>query len=258
MTYRTEYNELGYIVIPNFLSETEITPIANHVDSIFNSWMNKHKLDVFEQQLVNMHSLTDQEYFEHSKEERINFFNSITPLKLVQLIESIFGEGIYFHNTQLFFNPSNSKARPYWHRDMQYSPIPDELQKTEQRNMVSLHIRIPLVKEKGVEVIPTSHNRWDTELERNVRLELNGHKNYEELPNGKLIELGVGDILIFSAQMIHRGNYKLNNSRKALDICVGKHHQLSSGFIDENVLPTNQEINLIQNNQWYTCAKDYS
>ena len=258
MDHQKEYNELGYIVIRDFLNEAEITSIANHVDSIFSSWMNKHKLDVFEQQLVNMHSLTSQEYFEHSKEERIKFFNSITPLKLVQLIESIFGEEIYFHNTQLFFNPSNHKMRPYWHRDMQYSQIPDELQKAEQRNMTSLHIRIPLVKEKGVEVIPTSHKRWDTELERNVRLELNGHKNYEELPNGKLIALEVGDILIFSAQMIHRGNYKLNNSRKALDICIGKHHQLSSEFIDENVLPTNKEINLIHNNQWYNCAKNYS
>ncbi len=141
---------------------------------------------------------------------------------------------------------------------MQYSPIPDSVQETEQNNMVSLHIRIPLVKEKGIEIIPGTHKRWDTELERNVRLELNGHNNNEKLPNAKLVDLNVGDILIFSSQMIHRGNYELNKSRKALDLCVGKHHHLTFGFFDDQVLPTEEEMKSIKNNKWYSCAKKYS
>ena len=141
---------------------------------------------------------------------------------------------------------------------MQYSPLSDDIQKAEQNNMVSLHIRIPLVKEKGVEIIPGTHKRWDTELERNVRFELNGHNNNEQLPNAKLIELDVGDILIFSSQMIHRGNYQLNDSRKALDLCVGKYHHLTFGFLDKQVLPTKEEMELIKNNQWYICAINYS
>ena len=122
--------------------------------------------------------------------------------------------------------------------------------------MLSLHVRIPLVEEKGVEVVTGTHKRWDTEQERNVRLELNGHTNNESLPNSELLDLAVGDVLIFNAQMIHRGNYALNQTRKAFDLCVGKYHHLASSFLDEGVLPTKAELPHIKHNQWYTLARE--
>ena len=60
------------------------------------------------------------------------------------------------------------------------------------------------------------HKNWDTEEESQVRLELNGHKNSENLSNGVQIPLQVGDVLLFSANMIHRGLY--GKDRLALDI----------------------------------------
>lgn len=258
MSAKKEYNDFGYVVVRDFLSSTEIASISKHVNSIYDSWMISNKSDVFEHQLVNMHSLTKQSYFENNSEERIAFFNSLSPEKLINLLDYMFGSEIYFHNTQLFFNPLNCERLPYWHRDMQYSSIPDDIQEAEQNNMVSLHIRIPLENEKGIEVIPETHKRWDTELERNVRLELKGHNNNEQLPNAKLIDLDVGDILIFSSQMIHRGNYQLNRSRKAFDLCVGKYHPLTFDFFDKEVLPTKEEIKHIKNSQWYSYAKNYS
>ena len=173
-----------------------------------------------------------------------------------KLLGSLFGDELYFHNTQLFFNPFENERLPYWHRDMQYSPIDDSILEHEQQNMVSLHVRIPLVHEKGVELIPETHKRWDTEQERNVRLELNGHKNSEDLPGAVLVELAPGDVMIFSAQMIHRGNYSLNESRKALDLCIGKPHPFTSKYINEIVLPSGDELDKIENNQWYKLAKE--
>jgi hypothetical protein len=160
MSVKKEYDDMGYVVVRNFLSDIEISSISKHVNGVFDSWMSSNKSEIFEHQLVNMHSLTKQEYFENNPEERVSFFNSISPVKLINLLELLFGSEIYFHNTQLFFNPLNSKRLPYWHRDMQYSSISDDKQKAEQKNMVSLHIRIPLVKEKGVEIIQGTHKRW--------------------------------------------------------------------------------------------------
>ena len=139
---------------------------------------------------------------------------------------------------------------------MQYSPIEDVVQREEQNKMLSLHIRIPLIDEKGVEVVTGTHRRWDTELERNVRFELDGHRNSEPLPGSELIDLARGDVLIFSAQMIHRGNYELNLTRKAFDLCVGKYHPLASNFLDPQVLPTEEEMENITNNQWYRLARE--
>jgi len=256
MSAKKEYDDKGYVILRNFLSNDEILLISKCVNRIYESWLNKNRAGIFENQLVNMHSLSKVEYFENYTQDRLTFFNAISNQKIVNLLECMFGPKIYFHNTQVFFNPLNKKKRPYWHRDMQYSPIADDIQKEQQDKMLSLHIRIPLEKEKGLELIPGSHKRWDSELEKNVRLELNGHHNNEELPYSKLIEVNTGDIVLFSSQMLHRGNYDLNPSRKAFDICLGSYHDLSFDFFDEQVLPSKKELKLIKNKQWFICAKN--
>lgn len=251
-----KYNESGYVVLRNFFSDVEISLFDDHVDRIFRQWMKDHKSEIFNHRLVNMHSLTCSEYFEGASEKRVEFFKVIASSKLTNTIEEIFGSDFHFHNTQFFFNPSNKARLPYWHRDLQYSPVDDLIQCNEQKNMLSLHVRIPLVEEQGVEIIPGSHKRWDTKLEHDVRLEMNGHINNEALPNAVLTSLVPGDILIFNAQMIHRGNYDLNASRKALDLCVGTYHPLTSEYLDERVLPSEEELGRITNNRWYSRARE--
>ncbi|EGG95059.1 hypothetical protein IMCC1989_1909 [gamma proteobacterium IMCC1989] len=254
--YMKHYQEHGYVVLRNFFTDTELNALAIHVDRIYDEWSKDNAADIYQHKLVNMHSLTSPEYFEAQPDERIEFFEAIASKKLTTLLEELFGSGIYFHNTQLFFNPSNSERLPYWHRDMQYSPIADTIQRAELHNILSLHVRIPLLSEKGVELIAGTHQRWDTELEHNIRLEKNNHKNSEPLPNATLIDLSPRDILIFNAQMIHRGNYAQNPSRKALDLCVGKYHPMTAEHIDETVLPSESEIVDISNNEWYRVARD--
>lgn len=256
MKPRVQYEKYGYTILRGFFNDEEISLVNRHVDRIYRKWQSENETEICDNKLVNMHSLTSPEYFEEAPDQRTDFFKIIASVKLTDTLERIFGPDIHFHNTQLFFNPSNIERLPYWHRDMQYSPIEDEVQSDELGKMLSLHIRIPLIEEKGVEVVTGTHKRWDTELERNVRFELNGHTNSEPLPNSVLIELARGDVLVFSAQMIHRGNYALNSSRKAFDLCVGKYHPLASEFLDPRVLPTEEEVNKIVNNQWYRLARE--
>ena len=251
-----QYEKHGYSILRGFFNSEEISLINRHVDRIYQKWASEYEAEIFDNKLVNMHSLTIPEYFQEAPEQRVEFFKIIASVKLTETLECMFGPDIHFHNTQLFFNPSNIERLPYWHRDMQYSPIEDVVQREEQNKMLSLHIRIPLIDEKGVEVVTGTHRRWDTELERNVRFELDGHRNSEPLPGSELIDLARGDILIFSAQMIHRGNYELNLTRKAFDLCVGKYHPLASNFLDPQVLPTEEEMENITNNQWYRLARE--
>ncbi|ACK64220.1 conserved hypothetical protein [Rippkaea orientalis PCC 8801] len=246
-----DFNIQGYVIIRNFFSQPEIHHITSCVEPIYQQWLKENRDALIRDELINMHSLTHPKYFQDNCLDRIKFFELIASPKLTNLVENIFDQGIIFHNTQLFFNSHNKSKSPYWHRDLQYSSIDDTIQKKEQKNLCLLHIRIPLVAEKGIELIPETHQRWDSELEKNVRFQLNGHTNSEDLPGTVLIELNVGDILIFDAQMIHRGNYRLNKVRKALDLCVAKQHPLTKIFLDKDLLPNNEEIAFIRNNQWY-------
>lgn len=255
MNASQQFEAQGYTILKQFFQPAEIAQISSIVDRIYNQWRTDNHHALIEQQLINMHSLTDPQYFQHHPAERIRFFNLIASTKLTRALEQLFSTEIYFHNTQLFFNPQSHQKRPYWHRDLQYSPIDDNVQAAEQHQMLSLHVRIPLVAEKGVELIPGTHKRWDTNLEHNVRLERQGHRNDEPLPDSVLVELHLGDVLIFNAQMIHRGNYALNRERKALDLCLGKPHRLVAGFLNSNGLPNDQELEHIHQTRWYTLAR---
>ena len=249
------FEQDGYVVIREFFAQAAIEDLSGVVDRVYQKWLERNHSDYINHGLINMHSLTHPGYFHDRQAERLRFFEFLTPPKLTTLIDRMFGEGMYFHNTQLFFNPIDREKAPYWHRDMQFSPVDDQSQASEQSEMVCLHIRIPLVEESGVELIPGTHCRWDTVLERDVRFEKNGHKHNEDLPGAVRIALQPGDILVFSGQMIHRGNYRANRTRKALDLCVGKYHRFTFEFLDEHNLPTEGEMEYVQNNEWYKRAR---
>lgn len=123
--------------------------------------------------------------------------------------------GAAFMNTQLFFNPHNAAQPNYWHRDPQYHlSLPQ--QKAALSGPEVLHFRVPVRDEPGIELIPGTHRRWDCEDELAVRLEQEGRRNCEALESGEVLPLQAGDLLVFSANMLHRGIYGEN--RLALDI----------------------------------------
>lgn len=252
---RRAYDEQGYAVVRGLLGHDEIESLRAPVERVFEAWLDENRAESLRLGLVNMHSLTSPRYFAGDSRDRARFFDAIATGPLTQLLDAAFGPVIAFHNTQLFFNPLDPEKRPYWHRDMQYSDLEETVQKCVQAEVLSLHLRIPLIAERGVELIPGTHARWDTPLERKVRLELEGHENSDDLPGALLIELAPGDVLIFSAGMIHRGNYALNPERRALDVCVGRPHPVLTAFFDDSVLPDASELAAIRNRQWFERAR---
>ncbi len=58
--------------------------------------------------------------------------------------------------------------------------------------------------------MPASHKFWDADEELDLRLAPNNRRNTDDLISGLTIELAAGDLLVFSANMIHRGLYGLD------------------------------------------------
>jgi ectoine hydroxylase-related dioxygenase (phytanoyl-CoA dioxygenase family) len=176
-------------------------------------------------------------------------FNFISSKKVMHIVESVIPTTPAFMNTQLFFNPVNPQQKDFWHRDCQYDHDVEGQKKAIQETQV-LHIRVPLFDELGMELVPGTHQRWDNAEEFNVRQEEQGRVSSENLSTGKKIKLAAGDLLVFSADMIHRGLYGLD--RLALDILVFDPSADFIDYVDDDCLPDDSMLDKIDDPRLFT------
>lgn len=191
---------------------------------------------------MNSAYLTNQGYL--NDRQRQVLFDFIGSEKVMSIVNELIPKQPCFLNTQLFFNPVNPKQRNYWHRDPQYH-LSIEQQKSALSTSEVIHFRLPLQDEPGIELIPGTHKRWDSTEELNVRFEQNGDKNDQALSQGKVIKLSAGDLLIFSANMIHRGLYGLD--RLAFDILFCQPDPSVIQFVSNDSLPSAEALTSLEN-----------
>lgn len=235
------YKENGYVLFKDFYHKNEVIDLHSVVLAFHEAW-KKDNSEFYSQRAINSAYLTGTKYL--NDEKRLKLFQFIGSSKLMKALSSVLPNDPMFMNTQLFFNPVNKDQKNYWHRDPQYHLSPDE-QKAALAKSSVVHFRIPLMDEPGIELIPGTHIRWDSEEELEVRLEKNGRKNYENLSTGKSIRLEAGDLLVFSANMIHRGLYGMD--RLSLDILFCDPDPEFKKYIDNNCLPSKETLALLEN-----------
>lgn len=90
-----------------------------------------------------------------------------------------------------------------------------------------------------------THQRWDTQLEYEVRKEINSRCAYDHLSNTEIIALERGDLLVFSANMIHRGLY--GKDRFSFDIIFCDSKPTLFSYADLDCFPSQAEIETFYN-----------
>lgn len=240
------YEEQGYLYLEDFFSNAEIEEIENILNKFHEKWLEDNAA-YYDKGLLNSHSLTSGNYL--NQEEKTALFQFITQDKLQAVLKTVFPKTPIFLNTQLFFDPKNSNQKNYWHRDIQYTGMSVEEQKETIRNQNVVHFRIPMKKESGIELIPKTHREWDLPEEFEVRNSLNGAVPSDNLKRGKVIGLNRGDVLIFSANMIHRGIY--GQGRFSLDVLFCDNIPQMRNFIDPNNYPPKEILENLDNTELF-------
>lgn len=235
------FEENGYFVLNNFFEESVLQGLREVLTQFHQSWI-KENAKFYAEKAINSAYLTAKQHLKDSERELL--FKFIGSANLMDVVTSTMGSRPTFMNTQLFFDPVNKGQRNYWHRDTQYHMSIDE-QKAALMGPNVLHFRIPLVDEPGVELIPGTHRRWDSQEELDVRLEQNGRKSYEDLSSGVNVTLGAGDLFVFNANMIHRGRHGMN--RLSLDILFCDPVLQLVKFVDEDCLPDETIMKKLEN-----------
>ena len=225
------YEDHGYFVLRHYFSEQEIAALKKVVLIFHEQWKLDHT-SFYEEEAFNSSLITGSQYL--NDDDRLSLFNFISGKKVMALVDTVIAHKPAFMNTQLFFNPVNPNLKDFWHRDCQYDHDIENQKKAIQETQV-VHIRVPLFDELGMELVPGTHKRWDNEEEFAVRQEIRGRLSSEKLATGKAIPLSAGDVLVFSADMIHRGLYGLD--RLALDILVFDSAGDFVDYVDDDCLP---------------------
>jgi len=235
-----DYEKNGYVLFRDFFTEEELSKITPTVEKFHENW-KQHNFEFYSEKAVNSSYLTGTKYLDNVNRE--NLFQFISLSKIINVLEKLPFHKPAFMNTQLFFNPVNLNQKNYWHRDPQY-----HLSIIEQKEALNgpevIHFRVALKDEPGLELVPETHKRWDSIEEGNVRLEKSGRKNYEDITTGLRLTLKKGDLLVFSANIIHRGIY--GNNRLALDILFCESSPELIQYVDSDCLPDNELIKNIK------------
>lgn len=172
---RTSYDEDGIVLQRGLVPSATLQRIVEIGERVHAQWIQEQGEEARRQDLVNSHSLTASRYFATPfGAQRALFFDALAESALYNLVSELFGDRLYFHGTQMFFNPLGGRRRPYWHRDIRYLRFDEAQQRSLLGELCNLHIRFPLRPERNFMLVPGTHVRWDTALERDVRLERSG------------------------------------------------------------------------------------
>lgn len=236
------YKKNGYILVKGLYSAKELNEIKPIINSFHAKWKTNNR-EFYKSRAINSSGITNSEYLTAGQNEFL--FNLIANGKLIKRVKDAISEPLFL-NTQLFFDPVNVRQKNYWHRDMQY-----HLNIAQQQAALNgpdvLHCRLALQDEPGIELVPQSHKSWDTPEELNVRFAKNNKLPSDNLTTGKTIKLNAGDLLLFSANMIHRGLYGKN--RLALDIIFCENAPQLTAFINAANTPSSAIANKTANPQ---------
>ena len=231
------YQQQGFLHLPGFYRPHELAALESVLLKHHQTWLIQNQA-AYQNGLINSHSLSADPAL--TEEDKTVLFQTIAAHALLAQLAPIFPQAPRFLNTQLFFDPYHSDQRNYWHRDVQYTGLNEAAQRNVilQQNVV--HCRIAMRPELGIELIAGSHQRWDSAQEYAVRMGKPPYRPYDDLPHTTRVPLQTGDVLLFSANMIHRGIYGQN--RLAFDIIYCDDHPDLLAHRGDHTLPNAAQL----------------
>ena len=220
MNYLKNFNEQGFVIIKNFLSEKEIADIFYDLKSMIDEIITKN---------INFKDLKDldKKYLELKKKNPLlksHFYDLISRLESVQrvffkpqiikFINSVLESPVIIDGIQMRIDdPSNDRMLPMHQERGQIS----------HRTLTAWCPLIDITESSGgIQIVPASHKLGDLEVYTyDSNMNYTGvHPKY--LQNVKKIFMGKGDILIFHWDLIH-GTF-ISSEKKARWTVVGRYN----------------------------------
>ena len=240
----------GFVKIEQFLFGSPLDKLEFILKKFHKAWI-AHNGVLYKNGAINSAYITSGDFL--SAQERLELLKFVGSKQVVGEAEKFLGTDLRFLNTQLFFNPLKSDQKNYWHRDIQYTEQTEaaQIKVIEAQKSQVIHLRLALADENGIELVPESHYRWDRPEEFEVRMQQNGKTSSDQMKGSKEIPLKRGDLLIFDANIIHRGLY--GQDRFAFDMLFCKPLPEFIQYVDKKTLPLPEEMASIERGEVFNA-----
>jgi len=241
LTIATRYRAQGFVHLPGFFDQQALACLHDAVQRFHEAWVLEN-VDLYRTRAVNSAFLTSPRHL--SPADRTVLFQFAAQARVGAVLREVFEGPVAFMNTQLFFNPVNIAQRNYWHRDIQYTGMTVEEQQRALATSNVVHLRVALHSEPGLELIPGTHVRWDTPEEFAVRMEQGSRRHSDEIAGAQQVALQRGDLLVFSANMLHRGLYGMD--RLAFDMLFCDPEPALLAHVQQDCLPDAATLAMVE------------
>ena len=207
----------GYFVVPAFLNPIELGELRRACDIALDraraeSTENGHttpKIGV----------LTESSYFSHQPDALDRLMKFVGSARVCSLLEGLALEGEddtpRLKNADYYHEQTKRDWDGDWHRDNQLGQPDPELECRRILTTTSVHVRVALVDDERLEIVPGSHRRWDTPEELQIRK--GSKRTSSAMPGATRIAMEAGDACVFHAWSIHRATYQRSPLRRTLD-----------------------------------------
>jgi hypothetical protein len=202
----------GFVVVPGYLAENERHRLRSACDGVLAAWQATRPEDP--EDVTNMAYLTAPR-FHADATTLVPLLTFAADPWLVGQLDRLAGDAVpRFQNTQYFYEPARQTWDGAWHRDTQFGARDAADERHRRESLTGVHFRVALVDDPWFHIVPGSHVRDDTDVERVAR----NAKAGGALPGGRVMALAPGDALLFHAWSVHRGTYVAGQSRRTLDV----------------------------------------
>jgi ectoine hydroxylase-related dioxygenase (phytanoyl-CoA dioxygenase family) len=214
----------GFVVLPHFVDQQDRATLRQAADTAL-AW-SRAECSETSHTTPRISLLTQATSFEHGGAALASVLAFASSAGVCALLDAVARveavEAPQLKDAHYYHEQTKRDWDGDWHRDSQFALTDPELERELIADTWSVHVRVALEDDDRLEIVPSSHARWDSEEE--LRIRKGGNRATDKMPNAVRVVLKAGDACLFHAWSIHRATYRRTPIRRTLDLLYAAAH----------------------------------
>ena len=220
---REQWDTEGYVTVSGVFDEARVENLLRICNDVLEQFLEccpeKNRQGGPDDRC--MRNLHRRSYFTNIPNDFVFMMEAFADPGLSDIIEELLGKKVLLRGTSYWFTPKTLRSPGNWHRDVQYIVDTIDEQKAfvqSRAAQTGAQLMLALLPSECNEYLPGSHLRWDTDDELQMRMGDELTEATGDLEGAVRVKQAPGDVAIFNATGLHRGQYYNDVPRRTVMI----------------------------------------